>query len=160
MNNYSEMLKGESSEIKDFAMQHLRELGEEMHTSFLRSLEIIAARIPAQNQQSFMSMEVEAYDNPDINSAYVSVFQFYLQGSDLDIDAVSLQTFELGRDGRYVGHSPYYNLSNEETRKASDLLPFPTGQDTDIVSVNDPKKSTLGEFLAHGFLGFTHKSGM
>lgn len=157
MNNYSEMLKGESSEIKDFAMQHLRELGEEMHTSFLRSLEIIAARIPAQNQQSFMSMEVEAYDNPDINSAYVSVFQFYLQGSDLDIDAVSLQTFELGRDGRYVGHSPYYNLSNEETRKASDLLPFPTGQDTDIVSVNDPKKSTLGEFLAHGFLGLTHK---
>lgn len=160
MNNYREMLKGESSEIKDFAMQHLRELGEEMHTSFLRSLEIIAARIPAQNQQSFMSMEVEAYDNPDINSAYVSVFQFYLQGSDLDIDAVSLQTFELGRDGRYVGHSPYYNLSNEETRKASDLLPFPTGQDTDIVSVNDPKKSTLGDFLAHGFLGFTHKSGM
>lgn len=157
MNNYSEMLKGESSEIKDFAMQHLRELGEEMHTSFLRSLEIIAARIPAQNQQSFMSMEVEAYDNPDINSAYVSVFQFYLQGSDLDIDAVSLQTFELGRDGRYVGHSPYYNLSNEETRKASDLLPFPTGQYTDIVSVNDPKKSTLGEFLAHGFLGLTHK---
>ena len=160
MNNYSEMLKGESSEIKDFAMQHLRELGEEMHTSFLRSLEIIAARIPAQNQQSFMSMEVEAYDNPDINSAYVSVFQFYLQGSDLDIDAVSLQTFELGRDGKYVGHSPYYNLSNEETRKASDLLPFPTGQDTNIVSVNDPGKSTLGDLLAHGFLGFTNKLEM
>lgn len=81
MNDYNAMLK--DNELKDFAMQHLKELGEQMHTSFLRSLEIIAARIPAQNQQSFMAMEVEAYDNPDINSAYVSVFQFYLQGSDL-----------------------------------------------------------------------------
>jgi hypothetical protein len=72
MNNYEAML--EDAELKDFAMQHLKELGEQMHTSFLRSLEIIAARIPAQSQQSFMSMQVEAYDNPDINSAYVSLF--------------------------------------------------------------------------------------
>ena len=158
MNDYNAMLKNE--ELRDFAMQHLKELGEQMHTSFLRSLEIIAARIPAQNQQSFMAMEVEAYDNPDINSAYVSVFQFYLQGSDLDIDAVSLQTFELGRSGVYIGHSPYYNLSNSETRKASDTLPFPTGQDTKIISVNEPKQSTLGEFLTNGFLGFTHKLGV
>jgi hypothetical protein len=49
-----------------------------MHTSFLKTLNIVAARIPAQNQQSFMAMEVEAYDNPDINSAYVSTYQFFL----------------------------------------------------------------------------------
>jgi hypothetical protein len=47
MNNYEAML--EDAELKDFAMQHLKELGEQMHTSFLRSLEIIAARIPAQS---------------------------------------------------------------------------------------------------------------
>jgi hypothetical protein len=29
-----------------------------MHTSFLKTLNIIAARIPAQNQQSFMAMRV------------------------------------------------------------------------------------------------------
>ena len=43
-------------------------VANDMRTSFLRSLEIIAARIPAQSQQSFMSMQVEQFDNPDINS--------------------------------------------------------------------------------------------
>lgn len=57
----------------------------------------------------------------------------------MDIDAVSLQTFELGRNGVYIGHSPYYNLSNSETRKVSDTLPFPTGQDTKIISVSEAK---------------------
>jgi hypothetical protein len=55
-----------------------------------------------------MGMEVELYDNPDINSAHVSTMQFYLQGSDLDIDAVSLQTYTLSQSGLFVGHSPYY----------------------------------------------------
>ena len=158
MNNYEAML--EDAELKDFAMQHLKELGEQMHTSFLRSLEIIAARIPAQSQQSFMSMQVEAYDNPDINSAYVSLFQFYLQGSDLDIDAVSLQTFELGRNGLYVGHSPYYNLSNEDMRKASDTLPFPSGVKTQTKTVGSIKDSTIGILVSRGYFGFANKFGM
>lgn len=157
MNNYEAML--EDAELKDFALEHLKELGEQMHTSFLRSLEIIAARIPAQSQQSFMSMQVEAYDNPDINSAYVSLFQFYLQGSDLDIDAVSLQTFELGRNGLYVGHSPYYNLANEEMRKASDTLPFPSGIKTETRPVASIKDSTLGILIQHGYFGFANKFG-
>lgn len=155
MNDYKAML--EDSELKDFAMLHLKELGEQMYTSFLRSLDIIAARIPAQSQQSFMSMQVEAYENPDINSAYVSLFQFYLQGSDLDIDAVSLQTFELGRNGLYVGHSPYYNLNTEELRKESDKLPFPTGIETKIKEVDKIQDSTLGYLFQFGFLGFSNK---
>lgn len=158
MNNYNAML--EDAELKDFAMIHLKELGEQMHTSFLRSLEIIAARIPAQSQQSFMSMQVEAYDNPDINSAYVSLFQFYLQGSDLDIDAVSLQTFELGRNGLYVGHSPYYNLSNEDMRKVSDTLPFPSGIKTQTKPVDSIKDSTIGMLVSRGYFGFANKFGM
>ena len=54
----------------------------EKHTSFLKSLDIIAARIPAQSMQSFMPMKVVAFDNPDINTAYVSTYQILLQGSD------------------------------------------------------------------------------
>ena len=42
------------------------------HTSFLKSLDIIAARIPAQNMQSFMPMKVVGFENPNINNAYVS----------------------------------------------------------------------------------------
>ena len=52
---------------------YLREQSKKIHTSFLKSLDIIAARIPAQNQQSFMPMRVVAFDNPNINTAYVSV---------------------------------------------------------------------------------------
>lgn len=52
------------------------------HTSFLRSLDIIAARIPAQSMQSFMPMKIVAFDNPDINTAFVSTYQILLQGSD------------------------------------------------------------------------------
>lgn len=56
--------------------------GREKHTSFLRSLDIVAARIPAQSMQSYMPMRVVAFDNPDINTAYVSTYQILLQGSD------------------------------------------------------------------------------
>lgn len=56
--------------------------GREKYSSFLRSLDIIAARIPAQSMQSFMPMRIIAFDNPDINTAYVSTMQILLQGSD------------------------------------------------------------------------------
>lgn len=154
MNDYSSMLNDD--ETMNFAMQHLKELGDEMYTSFLRSLDIIAARIPSQNQQSFMAMQVESYDNPDINSAYVSLFQFFLQGSDLDIDAVSLQTFELDWNGLYVGHSPYYSLQDEQCREISDLLPFPTGLEA-VIHTESNQDSILDYLNDNNLLGFTNK---
>lgn len=54
----------------------------EKHTSFLKALDVVAARIPSQSMQSFMPMRVIAFDNPDINTAYVSTMQILLQGSD------------------------------------------------------------------------------
>jgi hypothetical protein len=77
----------------------------------------------------------------------------------LDIDAVSLQTFELGRNGLYVGHSPYYNLANEEMRKASDMLPFPSSVKTKIRPVASIKDATLGILIQHGYFGFANKFG-
>lgn len=56
--------------------------GRDKHTSFLKSLDIVAARIPAQSMQSYMPMKVVAYDNPNINTAHVSTYQILLQGSD------------------------------------------------------------------------------
>lgn len=54
----------------------------EKHTSFVKALDVVAARIPSQSMQSFMPMRVIAFDNPDINTAYVSTMQILLQGSD------------------------------------------------------------------------------
>lgn len=55
--------------------------GDEQHTSFIQSLDVIAGRIPAQSQQSFMTQRVVAYDDRDANTARVSTFQLFLQGS-------------------------------------------------------------------------------
>lgn len=64
-------------------IQHIIRAGHRKHTAFLKSLDIVAARIPSQSLQSFMPMKVVAYDNPNRNAAYVSNLQLLLQGSDL-----------------------------------------------------------------------------
>ena len=106
--------------------------GREKHTSFLRSLDIVAARIPAQSMQSYMPMKIIAFDNPDINTAYVSTYQILLQGSDYDVDAVSLATFDIDSNGILQLWSPYSDLTSVEMRKASENLPMPTGQEVQI----------------------------
>ena len=56
-------------------------LGKQIYASFLKSLEIVAARIPAQSMQSFMPMKVIGFEKSDRNTAYVSTVQFLFQGS-------------------------------------------------------------------------------
>lgn len=102
--------------------------GQRKHSSFLKSLDIVAARIPSQSLQSFMPMKVVAYDNPNRNSAYVSNLQLLLQGSDLDIDAVSLVSFDIDGNGSLNMWSPYANIETIQTTNASLELPFPTGK--------------------------------
>lgn len=55
--------------------------GREKYNSFIESLKIMAARIPAQNMQSFMGMKIVGFSNGDLNTAYVSDYQILLQGS-------------------------------------------------------------------------------
>ena len=62
-------------------LDYLKELGREIHSSFLMSLNIVAARIPAQSQQSMMPMKIVAFVDRDVNAAYVSNAQIWLQGS-------------------------------------------------------------------------------
>ena len=72
--------EGEPYEVRRMRNEFIKE-GRELHASFDKSLDIIAGRIPAQSQQSFMPQRVVAFDNNDINTAYVSTFQLFLQGS-------------------------------------------------------------------------------
>ena len=122
--------------------KHLREQSKIIHTSFKKSLEIIAARIPAQNQQSFMPMKVVAFDNPNINTAYVSIMQFFLQGSDLDIDAVSLLTFSFNDNGEFYNWSPDFNMSNIDMLNLSMNIPFPSGESLKIINYATEKNPT------------------
>ena len=101
---------------------------KEIHTSFLKSLEILAARIPAQCMQSFMSMKIVGFDESGLNTAYVSRYQIYLQGSDFDIDKVSLLGFKF-KNGEFIKWSPFMDLYSKELLEASENLPFPTGKE-------------------------------
>lgn len=58
------------------------EQAEFEYSSFLKSLEYITARIPAQCLQSFMKSKAVGFAQTDMNVVYVSHYQLWLQGSD------------------------------------------------------------------------------
>ena len=120
--------------------------GLEMYTSFLKSLEIIAARIPAQSMQSFMAMKVIAFENANVNNAYVSTAQIWLQGSDYDIDAVSLQTYQVDKNGKISLWSPYTQRMSLDLFNRSLKIPFPTGKSTKFDYRENPTDEDI-EFL-------------
>ena len=110
----------------------------EKFESFKQSLNILAARIPAQSMQSFMPMKVVGFDDSGVNNAYVNYFQFWLQGSDLDIDKVSLLGYAFTNNGTFVKWSPYFRMGTENSMNASKELPFPTGKKVYTKESSDP----------------------
>ena len=57
-------------------------LSQAMFTSWEKSNDIVAARIPSQAMQSFQSMKVVGYNEDPGNNVWVSHIQLWLQGSD------------------------------------------------------------------------------
>lgn len=111
--------------------------GRELHTAFDESLNLVAGRIPAQSQQSFMTQRVIGFDNSNVNTAMVSTFQLFLQGSDLDIDAVTLLGYEFDKNGKFVAWSPYFKSDSKENLEASKNIPLPTGEVKEIYAKAD-----------------------
>ena len=132
-------------------IQNLQKQGSEIWESFMKSLDLIAARIPAQSLQSVMAMKVVGFVDSDINTAYVSTLQTYLQGSDYDIDSVSLAMYAFDKTGKFVKWSDYFNLSTKEMLQSSLQLPLPTGR---RFTYNDFKSSenakNIIEFISNG----------
>jgi hypothetical protein len=52
----------------------------------------------------------------------------FLQGSDLDIDAVTLLGYEFDKNGKFVAWSPYFDIDSKEKLQASKNMPLPTGE--------------------------------
>lgn len=113
---------------------YLYKMAMEKHSSFLKSLEVVCGRIPAQSLQSFMPMKIVAFDNPNINTAYVSTYQLLFQGSDYDIDSVSIAMYDINRSGTLDLWSPYANTESIELLNASMNIPLPNGQ---YININE-----------------------
>lgn len=127
-NQLEELLKNpESTKITSPYFKELIGNSIAIHTSFLQSLEYIASRTPAQSHQSFMTMKVVGFDDRGKNTAYVSRWQIWLQGSDYDIDKASMLGYAFNR-GKLVTWGPYFNFSSIEALKNSEKWPFPTGK--------------------------------
>ena len=109
-------------------LQHLDTVAAEQFVAFKESLKILAARIPAQSMQSFMAMQVVGFDDSGTNEAYVNYWQLWLQGSDYDIDKVSLLGAAFTKDGRYIQWSPFFSFRNTQEFEASQTLPYPSGK--------------------------------
>lgn len=116
---------------------YIYQYGIKKHNCFMKALNVIAARIPAQSMQSFMNMRIAAFDNPDINTAYVSTLQLLLQGSDYDIDSGSLAVFDINSNGLLDIHTPYARLGSMQEIEESFKFPFPTGQELKIVKYDN-----------------------
>ena len=126
---------------------------KETYTSFNESLKFIASRTPAQSQQSFMPMKIVAFTNSGLNSAYVSRWQIWLQGSDFDIDKVSLLGKEIYK-GKLVKWSNIQSLLNSDYYAQTKDLDFPTGEalsvdenNTDDAEIEEIDKKTTAKSM-------------
>lgn len=145
---------------KNYNIQSLLKESNEIYASFLKSLEIIASRTPAQSLQSVMKMKIVFFDDPNLNSAFVSDAQLWLQGSDLDIDAVNLATFFIDSNGKLPIWSPYAKIDSlYNINKSMDLLPMPNGETiTEFEKIVDNKeleqhnKEEIKYFINNGMI--------
>ena len=86
--NYSD-LSNSIDPNKDFVSQFeevkskaINDLSNSIYTSWLKSNDVVAARIPSQAMQSFMSMKNVGYTEDRGNNVFISHIQLLLQGSD------------------------------------------------------------------------------
>lgn len=119
----------------DLMLNLIQARGRELHTSFMKSLDLVASRTPSQSMQSFMAMKVVGFNDSDVNTAYVSTSQIWFQGSDFDVDAVSLLCYEFGKNGKLVQWSNYFKYGSKELLNESMKLPFPTFKEMTVQEI-------------------------
>jgi hypothetical protein len=75
-----------------------------------------------------MAVKVAGLTNDDFNNVFVTRWQFWLQGSDLDIDKSYLMGVDISSIGTYNHWSPLADYTSESLAKISDELPLPNGK--------------------------------
>ena len=111
--------------LSSYGNRYFNSKNKARQASFLKSLEFIASRIPAQTLQSFMKMKCVGFTGSDKNVCYVSHWQTWLQGSDYDIDKAYIMGHNFDENGLYIGWSNLFDYSTLGSLKASEYLPMP-----------------------------------
>ena len=143
-NNVNDLSKDQTNKVIEVnkyspLLKQLIKHSSDMMGSFLDSLDCIASRTPAQCHQSFMTTRTVAFDTSETNSAYVSRWQLWLQGSDFDIDKINIITYNI-KNGRLQRWSPFQRYHLGETYlKFANLLPLPSGQKLQFIDTSNNK---------------------
>lgn len=110
-------------------------LATQLNESWKKQLQVIAARIPAQSLQSFMTMEVVGFIDDDINAVILPTMKNWLDGSDFDIDKTYMLGFGVDKKGLLFKFNNQFNETEAETSYLK--LPIPEGKKVSIQYVND-----------------------
>lgn len=82
----TELQNGLYDYYKKHASVYRQKLANTLYNSFVKACSITSSRIPTQALASFMDMSVVSYNPYGSNDIFVSRWQLWLQGSDLDIN--------------------------------------------------------------------------
>ena len=115
------------------SQQRIKNQSNRMFESFKLSLQAVGTRIPSQAMQSFQPMKIIAFTDSETNDVYVNRFNFYLEGSDLDIDKTYILTYQVNESGEIETGSKLSRIFGIE--KALELE-LPTGKRFEINAEN------------------------
>lgn len=107
-----------------------------LYVSFLRSLDVIATRIPTQNMSSIMTMKITAFTKSNVNDVFVTKWQQWLQGSDYDIDKAFILGYNFDDYGRFITWSSLQKTYDDQVFNTSLELPLPNGKEA-VVEYSD-----------------------
>lgn len=129
--------------------KYLDSISKGIYSSWLKSQEVLSARIPSQAFQSFMGMENVAYSEGTSNDIYVSHWQLWLQGSDLDIDKAYTMMYSINENGLFEGWSDIFDYSSKESLDLSEKLPTPNGKkyELEVSPVEIPNKFDVTPYV-------------
>lgn len=108
-------------------VRYKNDLASTLYNSFVKSLYLVSVRIPTQAFQSIMATKASALTNDDSNNVFVTRWQFWLQGSDLDIDKTYLMGVDISSIGTFNHWSPLADYTTRSLADISDQLPVPNG---------------------------------
>lgn len=108
--------------------QYQSDLSNTLYNSFVRTLYMMSVRIPTQAFQSIMAAKVAELTDDSKNAIFVNRWQFWLQGSDLDVDKSYLMGVDVSPTGIYTHWSPIADYTTEKLAEISDRLPLPNGK--------------------------------
>lgn len=115
-NNYirDEIKKTLNDSSKYENEEKIERLSKSRFNAFKSQLNLIGARIPTQNQQSFMPLKIIAFSDSQYNEIYIPKSQTWLQGSDYDIDKEYCMGYALNDDGTLQTLSKLQNVLGPE----------------------------------------------